>query len=64
VADTGAVLPKVSSLEHQDLILNVLEDLDSDFVCLWGKDFDVLDAQGLLGFPGDGRLTVDDLQEG
>jgi hypothetical protein len=38
-----------------------LEDLDSDFVSLGRSDLDVLDAEGLVGFPGNSSLTVDDL---
>lgn len=39
-----------------------LEDLDPDFVSLGRSDFDVLDAERLVGFPGNRRLTVDDLR--
>lgn len=36
-------------------------DLDTDLVGLGRGDFDVLDAQGLTGLPGDGSLASDGL---
>lgn len=33
-------------------------DLNADFVCSWGQDFDVFDRQVLAGFPGDGGLRL------
>jgi hypothetical protein len=32
-------------------------DLDSNFVGLWGRDLDILDAQFLASFPGHGGLA-------
>lgn len=31
-------------------------DLNTDFVCSWGQDFDVFDGQVLAGLPGNGGL--------
>lgn len=36
-------------------------DLNSDFVCLWRRDLDVLDAQLLAGFPCYSRLASNSL---
>ena len=36
--------------------------LYSDFIGLWWANFNCLDGQGLLRFPGDCSLTSDNLQ--
>lgn len=36
-------------------------NFDADLVGLGRGDFDILDAQGLTGLPGDGSLASDDL---
>lgn len=63
VTDTGAVMTKKTVRRGQlrNPGLNLLENLDSDFMSLRGQDLDIFDAEGLLGLPGDSRLTVDDL---
>lgn len=38
-----------------------VDDLNSDFVGLGRRNFDLLDTEGFASFPGDGGLTLDGL---
>lgn len=66
VTNTGAVMTRktVRRGHLRNLGLDLLENLNSDFMSLRRQDLDILDAEGLLGLPGDSRFTVDNLGRG